>query len=113
MCAVLLCVAHTSWANPMPASGDGDPVVPQQETVTAAPTPADPIERRVGEIAERTQRMNAGDVLRTSESSARNAQRLTELDGLRQQLNAALSMPPGSVSAWRRSIKHGKACTIW
>jgi len=62
----------------------------------ASATPADPLERRVGEIVERTTKIHAGEATRATEAAARHAQRRAELASLREQLNVALSMPPAS-----------------
>ena len=59
-------------------------------------TPADPVERRIGEIQERTSKIHAGESIRATESTARHNQRRMELASLQEQLDVAVSMPPGS-----------------
>ena len=94
--ALLFTFGATATAEP----GSDSPEKAMEQAIEHAPrntpTPADPLERRVAEIGERTSNIHAGEAIRAKESIARQTQRKSELTALREQLNVALSLPPSS-----------------
>ena len=85
--------AHAVPSEPNPsATQDSHPV----QTERMEPTPADPLQRRIAEIKERTYKIYAGETNRAAESTSRQTQRKAELRNLQEQLEVALSMPPAS-----------------
>ena len=82
-----LLVSVPTWAEEGPQANDVD---------RSAAVPADPVERRAAEFAERTRRMKLGDADRIREATARRTARTEELGALSVQLSAALALPPAS-----------------
>ena len=101
LCFALLTLAMSAWINPSWANPE-PPIeadsAPTSETPPAPQvvTPADPLQRRLAEIGQRTGKIHAGEAIRAKESTARQTLRRTELASLRDQLNVALSLPPAS-----------------
>jgi hypothetical protein len=94
--ALLFSLGGAAQANPEATLAKEDRPESAEQAVHSTTTPADPLERRVAEIRERTANIHAGEAVRAKEATARHAQRRSEFSALREQLNVALSLPPAS-----------------
>ena len=94
--ALLAAFSGRAWANPDAPTGPTDPSPKLEQAAPNPQTPADPLQRRLAEIGQRTAKIHAGEAIRSKESTARQSLRRSELSSLRDQLNVALSLPPAS-----------------
>ncbi len=95
--ALLVCMVAPAAADDEAGSVESTPhAAPSEQVAHTGVDNANPIQRRVVEYEGKIRGIQAGENVRSSESTERLTARATETAELRTQLTAALSMPPAS-----------------